>query len=347
MDNWKKRDFANDREAQAEIQRFKTDINLVEFAERQYGFQIRLDKCSKANVAKGYNIVMSNGVDHILVSQKQDTHEWVYADAGDIKAKVGGDIFRMIEWQESKKFGDAIKTLRTYTGAPDYTPQARINLTNDRGPEKDLNKIHKAIAHRKPVETSDYLEQTRQIARETFTHPLFMDRVLKGYNGFIIFPHHNENGLVGYEYRGVGGKGFAKHGYKGLWFSQVPKVVDQVVFTESPIEALCHFEFHHQPKNTLYISAGGTWKAEVSQLIAKVMNKYPEAKIVAAYNNDKGGHDQTRDLEKIALTIGRKVVVTMPSISGQDWNDQLKQSRQQPTIKKKTNARIIQREHSS
>ena len=95
-------------------------------------------------------------------------------------------------------------------GTPNYAPQTTINLSQGRGPDKDLTKIHKAIANRKPVMESDYLENTRRIARETFTNPLFKDRVLKGFNGFILFPHHNENGLVGYEYRGEGGKGFAR-----------------------------------------------------------------------------------------------------------------------------------------
>ena len=335
MDNWKKRDFANDREAQAEIQRFKTDINLVEFAERTYGFQVRLDKCSKTNLARRYNIVMSNGVDHILVSQKQDSNEWVYADAGDIKAKVGGDIFKLIEWQEGKKFGEAIKALRHYAGTQDYAPQTTINLTQDRGPDKDLDKIHKAIAHRKPVMESDYLENTRQIARETFTNPLFKDRVLKGYNGFIIFPHHNENGLVGYEYRGEGGKGFAKHGYKGLWFSRIPKVVEKMVFTESPIEALCHFEYHNNPINTLYLSAGGTWKEEVSHLIAKVINKHPDAEIIAAFNNDKGGQDQTQELQIIAHKAKRNIITQAPPREGQDWNNLLAELKHSENLKKK------------
>lgn len=336
MDNWKRRDFANDREAQAEIQRFKTTINLVEFAERKYGFQVRLDKCTKTNVAGHYNISMSNGVDHILVTQKQDSNEWVYADAGDIKAKVGGDIFKLIEWQEGKKFGEAIKALRHYVGTPNYAPQTTINLSQGRGPDKDLTKIHKAIANRKPVMESDYLENTRRIARETFTNPLFKDRVLKGFNGFILFPHHNENGLVGYEYRGEGGKGFAKHGYKGLWFSRIPKVVEKVVFTESPIEALSHFEYHQYPINTLYLSAGGTWKAEVSQLIAKVINKHPGAEIIAAYNNDKGGLSQTQELQSIAREAEREIIKQLPPHEGQDWNNLLEAVKHSENQKKKT-----------
>ena len=69
----------------------------------------------------------------------------------------------------------------------------------------------------------------------------------------------------------------------------------------------------------------------------KVMQKYPGATIVAAFNNDKGGQRQTEKLAEHANRVGRSVQVDVPGRAGLDWNDMLNESlRLSDDLKKKT-----------
>lgn len=317
---------------ETELLRFKTDINLAEFA-ISYGFSIDFEKCTKANIQREKNIVLKNGRDTILVSRD---HTWKFWDTSRDKLThkdVGGDIISFVQWQKpGLNIGEVRKVLRNYAGS---TPPTPIQQEKTKEPEKNIDAVRIFISQRKPSQSSAYLEG-RGITKETITHPLFSNRILVGFNGAVIFPHYDASGLCGYEYRGPDIRGFSKEGIKGLWYSQIPKKLDRIIFTESSIEALSHFQFN-APENVAYFSAGGNWTPETGQLIQRVMKKYENVQIVAAFNNDNGGLSQTNKLELLAKEIGRVVVRELPKINGHDWNLTLVESLQMDNhIKKKS-----------
>lgn len=306
---------------ESELLKFKTDINLAEFA-TYYGFSIDFEKCTKANIQREKNIVLKNGRDTILVSRD---HTWKFWDTSRDKlthTDVGGDIISFVQWQKpGLNIGQVRKVLRDYSGS---TPPAPIQQTKTKEPEKNISAVRTFISQRKPSQSSTYLEG-RGITKETITHPLFNNRILAGFNGAVIFPHHDAAGLCGYEYRGPDIRGFSKEGIKGLWYSQIPKNLERIFFTESSIEALSHYQLN-APENVAYFSAGGNWTPETGQLIQRVMKKYGDAQIVAAFNNDNGGLTQTNKLELLAKEIGKIVYRELPKSKGHDWNQELVES---------------------
>lgn len=307
---------------EAELLKFKTDINLAEFA-ISYGFSIDFEKCTKANIQREKNIVLKNGRDTILVSRD---HTWKFWDTSRDKLThkdVGGDIISFVQWQRpGLNIGEVRKELRSHSSALPPTPTKQQNKTQT--PEKNIEAVRTFISQRKPAQASPYIEG-RGISKETINHGLFKNKILVGFNGAVIFPHHDASGLCGYEYRGPDIRGFSKDGIKGLWYSQIPSQLDKIIFTESSIEALSHYQLN-KPENVAYFSAGGNWTPETGQLIQRVMKKYSDAKIVAAFNHDNGGLIQTNKLELLAKEIGSVVIREMPKIKGQDWNQALVES---------------------
>lgn len=323
----------------AEIQMLKEKASILEAAERFYGFKINYEKCTKASVSREKNIVMTNGHDTILVSRDPATNTWKFWDTSRDKmtnSDIGGDIINFVQWQEpSLNLGHVRKKLRDLTGTTQYQPIRQYSRPAHQE-EKDFDYVKKFISDRRHATTSSYLE-SRGITRETLQHPLFKNRILKGFDGAVVFPHYNANGACGYEVRSETVRNFTKKGVKGLWYSQVPQQVNKIIFTESAIEALSHFQLK-QPENTAYYSAGGNWDPDsVGSLMEKVMQKYPGATIVAAFNNDKGGQRQTEKLAEHANRVGRSVQVDVPGRAGLDWNDMLNESlRLSDDLKKKT-----------
>lgn len=308
-----------------ELQRFKDEINMFELAQERYNFKVDYEKCGPHNVKNADTIVMTNGTDRTLMSCNPNWVYWDRSGALGRNNKTGGDIISFVQWQEGgKSLGHVRKVLRGYlTGNP--VPRTRTYTTQPQKSappaHKNLTKITKTLQSCRPLVQSDYLE-SRGITSETLNHPLFHNRVLKGYNNMIIFPHWNQEGQCGYEMKNANFKGFPKEGYKGLWYTQIPKQLDNLIFVESSIEALSHFQ-KFQPTNSAYFTASGTWSSKIGELIGKVINKYPQARVITAFNNDAGGQQQTKNLAAIAKTQGRQITPTFPKTAGSDWNDSL------------------------
>jgi len=308
-----------------EARKFRIEISIIDVAERLYGFEIDYEKCTRGNVQRQKNIVMKNGRDTILVSRDDTWKFWDTARDKSSHGEIGGDIFNFVQWQEGGRetfnLGKVRQKLRSFSGQ--HPPiVSRPKQENNDIKIKDLDFVRKFIAERSHAETSNYLEG-RGISQQTLQNPLFKNRVLKGFDGAVIFPHFDATGVCGYEVRSTDLKTFTKKGFKGLWYSQIPLPTERIIFVESAIEALSHYQLK-QPKNAAYYSPGGNWDPDtVGKLIEKVMQKYPDAKIVSAFNNDEGGEKHAQKLDEHASRVGRTTERDMPKTLGNDWNNDL------------------------
>lgn len=320
-----------------EAKRFRIEISILDVAERLYGFEIDYEKCTRGNVQRQKNIVMKNGRDTILVSREDTWKFWDTARDKSSHGEIGGDIFNFVQWQEGGReifnLGKVRQKLRSFIGQ--HTSIVSRQPKQETNDAKDFAFVRKFISERSHAETSSYLEG-RGISQQTLQNPLFRNRVLKGFDGAVIFPHFDATGACGYEVRSIDLKSFTKKGSKGLWYSQIPLPTEQLIFVESAIEALSHYQLK-QPKNAAYFSPGGNWSPDtVGTLIEKVMQKYPAAKIVSAFNNDKGGENHAQKLDEHASRIGRTTERDMPKTLGTDWNNDLTARLVAPDDLKKT-----------
>lgn len=295
-----------------ELEQFKTNINLAEFAAAEYGYKLRKEKSSIHR-----KVLESPSGDIILVARSKNNHwQFITANAGahfNPDSPDNGSIIDLIQKHESLDLQGVRNKLRresgsTFSTSADYAVE----------PKKPINRnaIKQTLMNMSSATTSQYLS-SRAISSGVLNNPIFLGSILNGYNGAVVFPHWDEEGLIGYEIRNADFKGFSKQGGKGIWFSKNFKQADTIIFTESPIEALSHFQLK-KPVNTAYMSTSGNMSSKTVALMKRVFDKYPNVHVVASFNNDEKGRGYAK------LVQGLKAGVDIEFPKQNDWNDELR-----------------------
>lgn len=295
-----------------EIEFFKTKVNLVSFVE-SFSFERDLKKSSR------HNFVMKKDDETLIISINKASGHWQYFNSLDSNDK--GSIIEFIQNRKSLNLGQVRKELRDFLNinhpvysAP-YENKKPLNKVN-------IKKIKAFIHHREICLSNDYL-LSRLITEQTIQSNIFKGRILEGYKGAVIFPHFNEEGVSSYEVNNKDFKHFPEEGMKGLWLSRTPEFIQEIIFIESPIEGLSYYQYFKEPTNILLVSGSGNWSKEADKLIIKLIDKNPNSKIKAAFNNDKGGHLQ---YERLVTLLENKapVIKFFPDQQGSDWNKKLR-----------------------
>lgn len=302
-----------------ELDRFKRDINLAEFA-ATYGFVKDKTKSSSRNISmydpNGYRIVIS----------LSPLGHWQYFSPHD--DLDNGTIVDFVQKVTNCNLGEARKILRSWVGGPASPLLTREYKIENK--KKDRQATVKYLSRFKPVTESAYLE-SRGIGHMVYTAPIFHGKILRGYDGAVIFPHFDEKGLCGYEVKKNGFSSFCQNGYKSLWASHISPDVVRLILAESPVEALSYYCLFHSPGNA-YISASGNWAPETGELIKKILKKYSAngLTVVAAFNNDEPGERQAEKIETLVAEAGSGIEYKkdLPPTAGCDWNDVLIKQRE-------------------
>ncbi len=294
-----------------ELEQFKTNINLVEFAAREYGYKLRKEKSSVHR-----KVLESPSGDIILVARSKNNHwQFITANAGasfNPDSSDNGSIIDLVQKHEHLDLQGVRDKLRGETGSSlgaisDYEVEPKKEI--------DRSAIKQTLRKMSAVTDSPYLK-SRGVSRDVLKNPIFLGSILNGYNEAVVFPHWDEQGLIGYEIRNTGFKGFSKQGGKGIWFSKNLKKADAIVFTESPIEALSHFQLK-KPANTAYMSTSGNMSSKTVELMKRVFEKYPNIRVIASFNNDEKG----RGYAKLVQGLRAGAQIEFPNKN--DWNDEL------------------------
>ena len=299
------------RNDSAELERFKTEIDLREFAASR-GYAL-----VKRESSKSYAVMRNAADDEITIHQDEDQH-WVYCNNRDARDK--GSIIDFVMRRDGCGLGQARQTLRRWTGSP---PPIRAALyAPDLKPStRDRAAITRQFARLQPITDHPALAE-RGITRALLEQPRFARRVLRDDHGNACFPHRDDDGVAGWEIKNRGFTGFAKGGTKGLWFSRAKPADTRLVITESALDALSHAALFPDD-HARYFSTGGSLSAAQTALIARAMAKMlSPAVIVLATDNDPAGHALAVTLQSLAPP-NAEIQRPLPTI-GKDWNDQLK-----------------------
>ncbi|MBL8252456.1 MAG: DUF3991 and TOPRIM domain-containing protein, partial [Candidatus Competibacter sp.] len=162
------------------------------------------------------------------------------------------------------------------------------------------------------------------LADPRFAGKIFMDK-----HGNAVFPHHDRDGLCGFELRNTRFKGFARGGQKGLWYSAHGPGDRCLVIAESAIEALSYHALHRSGDARYFSIAGEMNPAQRQLLQAAFLKLPPAASIRIATNHDAGGRHLAGEIKAIALATGRAdlaLIDSQPKREGADWNDTLKEA---------------------
>jgi 5S rRNA maturation endonuclease (ribonuclease M5) len=297
-----------------ELERFKQEINLVEYAEVD-GYKIDRRKSSRTST------VMRKGDDKIIVATDQDGHG-IYFSVRDNADH--GSIVDFVQNRSGLNLGHIRKQLRGWISVSSVQKRKPVD-ERPRKPMPSSADRHKVLCDWmkmgvQPTGGHPYLLEVRMLNAETLVDSRFVDMTRIDSYGNAVFPHYDRLGLAGYEIKNDGFTGFATGGTKAIWYSSNLKDAKRVVVVESAIDAMSHAELTDD-KDAAYISVGGSMSEYQCNILRGLFAEL-SAKIIVATDNDAGGHNIAEQIGKL-LPTGAMAVRQIPEY-GKDWNEQLK-----------------------
>ncbi len=292
-----------------ELERFKTQINLVEYAA---SFNYRIDRKSSSVNSK---VMKSPAGEKIVIMTDQDGHG-IYFNVNDKEAD-SGSIIDFHQKRTGDNLGQTRKALRQFGGFADvqdykaYTKPART--------DKNTAQVAHAYASAEFTDSHPYLLQERKISAETLRDSRFAQSVKIDRRGNALFPHYNGSGISGYEIKNTNFTGFAKGGTRGVWYSANITRADRVVIVESAIDALSHAELKKTGQETAYISIAGSMSPAQLELIKRLSDR----QVIIATDNDTAGNKYAKQIKEVIPTAEREIA------QGKDWNADLQAQHEQ------------------
>ncbi len=168
-----KNSFSNVLGRADELERFKTAINLTEYAASQ-GYLLARRASSRNSV-----VMRHPGGDKIVIARGEDQH-WIYFSVRD--DSDNGSIIDFVQRRRRCTLGDVRRELCPWMGSGLGGTIARPALTLY-VPEvvpvsRDRAGVIRALAAMRPVQTHRYLEEERAIPRDLLGNPRFAGRIL-------------------------------------------------------------------------------------------------------------------------------------------------------------------------
>lgn len=299
-----------------ELERFKKEINLSEFAASR-GYALDRRESSRNSAVMRH----PNG-DKIVIAGNEASGDWMYFSIRD--DRNNGTIIDFVQHLDGVSLGRVRQILRSWMGSPRPAGIQLSMFVKDLEPVSHDRAAVVAVWERaKNCFALPYLA-SRGLGPDVLMLPRFSGRVrVESQYSNVLFAHYDKGGLCGYEIKNKGFTGFAPGGVKGLWYSQALPTDRQLVFTESGIDALSYHVLHPDELWTRYMSTGGELNPQQPELLRSAMDKLPKGAIVLlAFDNDEGGEKITEEVKAIA-PAGRELRRVVPKV-GKDWNEMLK-----------------------
>ena len=302
-----------------ELDTFKRDINLVEYATSRCGYErVRKESSRSSHVLRH-----PTSDDKIVVAREQDGH-WVYFSVRD--EKDNGTVVDFVQKRQNKNLGEVRQELREYLGTPHPEKARSKDDAPERPIERDRHKVVQTLAAAKDIEDNLYLN-SRGLRPETLKEPRFAGTFKEDPRGNVLFVHRDGDGVSGYEIKNRDFTGFAPGGTKALWHSQGGPTDNKLVIAESAVDALSYHQLHRKDnERTRYVSIAGAPSPHQLDVVEKVVRAMPPGStVVAAVDGDQAGTKVAKQLEDIAkrhpeITFKRD----SPELAlGKDWNEVL------------------------
>ena len=298
-----------------ELDAMKREINLTAYAAGQ-GYA--LDKrASSRNSA-----LMRKGADKVVVALGY-TGQWIYFSVRD--DRDNGTIVDFVQHRRGGSLGDVRKELRPWLRG--HSVPVRSYVPKLEPLKKDRQDVLAAWCRLREERGHPYLTGARGLPADLLEGERFAGTVHRdGYDN-ACFVHRDREGVCGFEIKNAGFTGFAKHGTKGLWFSNAKAGDTALVIAETAIDALSFAALHPDP-HARYCSVAGQLNPSQPDLLAGAMARMPEgAAIIAATDHDEAGSALAGKLRAVFERVGRtnlRFAVQAPAAAGADWNDVLR-----------------------
>lgn len=297
-----------------ELEQFKSQINLVEYAQT-LGYQVDRKESSQNS-----KVLRHDNGDKIVVTTGQNGHGIYFSVRDD---RDNGSIIDFVQKRTGASLGQTRKALRPWIDGAEAPQQQQRQPEPKPVPTiRDRQQVILSYAKTETAQHHAYLA-LRGIKDSTLADPRFAGMVRQDARGNAVFPHYDSEGLSGYELKNKGFTGFAAGGVKALWHSTNIDNAKQIVLVESAIDALSHAQLHDNPERA-YISTGGQLSDHQRTLLREFFERTvnQKAAIVIATDNDTGGGQLAVNIQKCLPENGRKRVTRATPLA-KDWNEDL------------------------
>lgn len=298
-----------------ELERFKTEINLSEFAaSRGYALDRRESSRNSA-------VMRRPDGDKIIIALNEATGAWMYFSVRD--DRDNGTVIDFLQNRGGGSLGEVRKTLRAWHGSPRPVLQPTLFARDLVPVSRDRAAVLTAWERARACASLPYLT-SRGLGPDVLALPRFEGCFRVDQRNNALFPHYDKDGLCGYEIKNEGFTGFAPGGVKGLWHSKTKPSDHWLVLTESAIDAYS-FQVIHGGDSARYMSTGGALNPQQPSLLRGAMEKMPDGSvIILAFDFDDAGDKLAEEVKALA-PAGRKVRRMLPEPgTGKDWNAMLK-----------------------
>lgn len=297
-----------------ELERFKREINLTEFAAAR-GYRIDRRESSRGSV-----VMRHPGTDDkIIIAKREADQHWTYFSVRD--NRDNGSIVDFLQQRDRATLGAVRKELRAWSGSSHANVRPDDYVPTLASPQRDREAVQRSFSSAREASNSLYLN-TRGIRPETLGDSRFRGTFRIDGRGNVLFPHHDADGLCGFESKNHQWTSFASGGRKALWMSRAEPTDTRLVLVESAIDAFSHFQLRPDPASR-YASTAGELNIDVQlELVRRSIAELPAGSVVSlAFDADVGGDKLAAAVESVAEGI---VLERERAPVGKDWNDTLK-----------------------
>lgn len=293
-----------------ELERFKGEINLVEFAQ-SLGYEVIKKESSSACA------VMKCGGDKVVVATDKADGHGIYFNVGD--QADSGSVIDFAQRRLGGNLGVIRKELRGWCYTPKApSPKRRPPEERPERPEpvgRDRAELLAKWARMTPYAGS-YLTKQRGLDPKLIA----AWRVRQDERGNALFAHYDAIAMSGWESKNNEWTGFAAGGQRGLGMAVLgDQTVASIVVTESSIDSISYCQLDHRP-GTAYASLGGALSDKQRELLRDAMRRYPAAQVIAATDADEAGDAMAARIVQLAPD---RVTRHRPPGLHKDWNDAL------------------------
>jgi hypothetical protein len=297
-----------------ELERFKIEINLTELAS-SYGYELNRKESSRASF-----VMRHQDGDKIVIATDLDGHGIFFSVQDD---RQHGSVIDFVKWKSRASLGQVRQILRRWIANPtSFFPTAqKYQPLRPKPITHDCAVAYTQWLRMRPYNRAHgraYLEK-RGLTADTIS--AFSERIGIDLYGNVAFRHDDLHSVTGWEIKNTDFTGFSKGGRKALFGYKVgfPQkgTSPLLVIAESAVDAMSYYQLNPGPG--FYLSFAGSLSVEQHDLLKYVLNRYPNARVMAATDRDRQGEK----FADIICSIRPDTIRTTPPI-GKDWNDTLR-----------------------
>lgn len=305
-----------DDKTMQELNNFKTNINLAEFA-TAFGYYRDKEK-SSINAP----VMRHEDGDKIVIGRDRSDNHYIYFNPQD--DSDNGTIIDFVQKRTGETLGHIRKRLRAWLRNPQ--PQDNIPVKSSSKDALRIANIWERIEGSDCCLTQFWGLSVKQAGKLARMHNVKYNDDERAF----YFALSNTKGICGIEKRTADEKHIISGSEKGVFVTGNLREADRIFIFESPVDMISHQAMGLHNATDYTVSTMGSISESIADSLKMIFENNKEAEIIIAVDNDLGGHTIANKIASIAESVdGNTDRVKRQKPKHKDWNDDLKAEKQE------------------